>query len=36
LCNSRFASWEDLVPEQRQSYWIAANRARQMLAVLTI
>ncbi len=28
-------SWEDLAPDQRQSYWIAASRARQMLAVIT-
>jgi hypothetical protein len=28
--------WEDLQPEQRQSYWIAASRARQILAVVTV
>jgi hypothetical protein len=27
--------WEDLQPDQRQPYWIAASRARQMLAVIS-
>jgi hypothetical protein len=27
--------WEDLQPDQRQPYWIAASRARQLLAVIS-
>ncbi len=29
------STWEDLTPDQRQPYWIAASRARQMLAILS-
>jgi len=29
-------AWEDLAPDQRQPYWIAASRARQMLAVIKV
>jgi hypothetical protein len=28
-------AWEDLAPNQRQPYWIAASRARQILAVIS-
>jgi hypothetical protein len=28
-------AWGDLTPDQRQPYWIAASRARQMLAVIS-